>query len=86
MKFENVFKIYLPRCIQASSIHFYLTCLLLSHISLHIFVMHWIVEAAGLRSCHPIQIQMHKLGFRFLGSGLKSAHKGENIYRVSGGD
>ena len=48
MKFKNVFKIYLPRCIQASSIHFYLTCLLLSHISLHFFVMHWIVEAARL--------------------------------------
>ena len=48
MKFENVCKTYLPRCKQASSIHFYLICQLLSHISLHIFVMHWIVEAARL--------------------------------------
>ena len=46
MEFEK--KTFLPRCMQASSIHFYLTCLLLSHISLHIFVMHWIVEAARL--------------------------------------
>ena len=48
MKFENVCKTFLPRCMQGSSIHFYLICLLLSHISLHIFVMHWIVEAARL--------------------------------------
>ena len=78
MKFENLCKTYLPRCKQASSIHFYLTCLLLSHISLHIFVMHWIVEAARLPPNSDPDAQT--------GLQVSGLTRGEDIYRVSGGD
>ena len=82
MKFENVCKTYLPRCKQASSIHFYLICQLLSHISLHIFVMHWIVEAARLP---PNSDPDAQTGLQVSRQWIKiGPQAGRDIYRVLG--